>query len=100
MTSIVNGAQGETGERGEQLLAGTDRLRIRVWEGELAGEKAPAHSNAYDYVAYVLAGSLRVTIGDEAAGEVRAGDSYAVPAGVEYSFEVLEDAKVVEAVTL
>lgn len=100
MTFIVNGAQGETGERGEQLLAGTDKLRVRVWEGELAGEQAPPHSNDYDYVAYVLAGSLRVRVGDEAAGEVRAGDSYAVPAGVEYEFEVLEDAKVVEALTL
>ncbi len=31
--------------------------------------------------------------------EVRAGDSYAVPAGVTYAFEVTATAKVVEAVS-
>ncbi len=96
---IVNGADAETGERGEQLLAGTDRLRVRLWEGEPAGETAPEHANDYDYVAYVLAGALRVRIGDAGPAEVRAGDTYAVPAGVPYGFEILETAKVVEALT-
>jgi mannose-6-phosphate isomerase-like protein (cupin superfamily) len=42
---------------------------------------------------------MRVTIGDDAPVEVRAGDSYVVPAGTPYSFEVLETAVVVEAVS-
>jgi quercetin dioxygenase-like cupin family protein len=97
---IVNGADGETGERGEQLLAGTDKLRVRVWEGEEAGVVSPDHSNDYDYVAYVLSGVLKVHVGDQGPEEVRAGDSYAVPAGTTYGFEVVEAAKVVEALTL
>ena len=61
--------------------------------------RSDAHANDYDYVAYVLSGVLQVTIGDAEAVEVRAGDSYAVPADTTYSFEVTQDAKVVEAVS-
>lgn len=42
---------------------------------------------------------MHVTIGGAEPVEIRAGDSYAVPAGVPYSFRVTEIAKVVEAVT-
>ena len=96
--TTVLGADATTGERGEQLLARTPKVALRLWEGEEAGETAPEHTNDYDYVAYVLSGAMRVRVGDAQAVEVRAGDSYAVPAGVSYSFEVTATAKVVEAV--
>ncbi len=96
--TTVLGAAATTGERGEQLLARTPKVALRLWEGEEAGEQNPAHANDYDYVAYVLSGALRVRVGEAEAVEVRAGDSYAVPAGVSYSFEVTATAKVVEAV--
>lgn len=96
--TTVLGANATSGERGEQLLARTPKVALRLWEGEEAGETAPEHANEYDYVAYVLSGALRVKVGDAEPVEVRAGDSYAVPAGVSYSFEVTATAKVVEAV--
>ena len=98
MSHIVKSADAFRGDRGEHLLAATDKLQVRVWENEPGGETNPPHSNEYDYVAYVIAGSLRVRIGDEPEADVLAGDTYAVPAGVEYSFDVTETAKVVEAV--
>ena len=98
-TRIVKQADATTGPRGERLLAHGDNLVLRVWDHEPAGEEAPEHANPYEYVAYVASGALRVTIGDDAAGEVRAGDSYVVPADTPYSFEVLETATVVEAVS-
>ncbi|CAA9519529.1 MAG: hypothetical protein AVDCRST_MAG53-3216 [uncultured Solirubrobacteraceae bacterium] len=94
----VLGADAITGERGEQLLARTPKVALRLWAGEQAGEENPGHANSYDYVAYVLSGVMRVRIGDAEPVEVRAGDSYAVPAGTSYSFEVTATAKVVEAV--
>ena len=96
--TIVLGSDAPTGARGETLLAGTEKLALRLWEGEDAGEKNPEHSNSYDYVAYVLSGSITVTIGEEPPAELRAGDSYAVPATIPYSFVVTETAKVIEAV--
>ncbi len=96
--TTVLGADAPTGPRGETLLARTPKVALRLWEGEEAGEKNPPHTNDYDYVAYVLSGALEVTVGDASPVEVRAGDSYAVPAGVSYSFTVTQTAKVVEAV--
>jgi quercetin dioxygenase-like cupin family protein len=97
--SIVLGADALSGERGELLLARTPRVALRLWEGEEAGERAPEHANPYDYVAYVLSGELDVTIGAAEPVTVRAGDSYAVAAGLEYSFRVTATAKVIEAVS-
>lgn len=95
---VVPGAQAEEGSRGEQWLARTEKVALRLWEGEPAGERAEPHANDYDYVAYLLAGRMSVTIGDAQAVELHPGDTYAVPAGTTYSFEVLADAKVIEAV--
>lgn len=96
---IVPRSDAVHGPRGELLLAHGEHLGLRVWEREPEGEAAPEHSNSYEYVAYVAAGALRVRIGEDDAQEVRAGDSYVVPAGTPYSFEVLEAATVVEAVS-
>ena len=95
---VIRQDEATTGERGEQLLAHGDRVALRVWQGEPAGETAPEHANPYEYVAYVAAGRLRVRIGDDEAAEVGPGDSWVVPADTPYAFEVLEGATVVEAV--
>jgi quercetin dioxygenase-like cupin family protein len=98
-TRIVRRADAVTGPRGEQVLAHGDALALRVWEHEPSGEQSPEHANPYEYVAYVTEGALRVRIGDDEPAEVRAGDSYVVPADTPYAFEVLESATVVEAVS-
>lgn len=98
--TIVLGSNAIAGERGELLLAGTDRLRLRLWEGEDAGETAPEHTNDYDYVAYLIAGRMEVRIGGGEPRELHAGDTYAVPAGTPYAFRVLATAKVIEAMTV
>lgn len=95
-TVMVRGAHAAQGERGEKLLVNGQRMALRLWEREPAGTSKPEHSNAYEYVAYVVAGALRVTI-DRHSFEVGRGDSYCVPAGAKYALEILEEATVVEA---
>ena len=95
---IVLSADAATGDRGERLLARGDRVALRVWEHEPAGETAPEHANEYEYVAYVTDGLIRIRIGDAEPTEVGVGDSYVVPAGTPYAFEIVERATVVEAV--
>jgi quercetin dioxygenase-like cupin family protein len=99
VTLVVRGADAQTGERGEKLLVQGDAARLRVWEGEPAGEVAPEHANPYEYLAYLVEGAMRVRIGDGEPVELGRGDSYRVPAGTPYAFEVLERATVVEAVS-
>lgn len=94
----VQADEATTGERGERFLARGERVALRKWEHEPDGERAPEHANPYEYVAYLLEGSMRVRIGEGEPTELKAGDSYVVPAGTPYAFEVLERASVVEAV--
>ena len=97
--SIVRHADAGTGSRGERLLARGQQVALRVWEHEPAGETAPEHANDYEYVGFIVEGAMRVRIGDGEPQELGAGDSFCVPAGTPYGFEVLEAARVVEAVS-
>ncbi len=98
--NTVKGSEATTGDRGEVLLARGERLTLRKWEGEPEGTVAPPHRNPYEYVAYLVEGSMKIRIGSEDERTLAAGDSYVVPAGTEYTFEVLQRATVVEAVTV
>ncbi|HZI20770.1 MAG TPA: cupin domain-containing protein [Pyrinomonadaceae bacterium] len=95
-TVMVRGAEAPTGERGEKMLVNGARMGMRLWEREPAGTVKDEHSNPYEYVAYVLGGALRVTLGGRSF-EVRAGDSYCVPEDTPHSLEILEEATVIEA---
>lgn len=95
-TVIVRGDHAVRGERGEKLLVNGQHMAMRLWEREPAGTKKPEHVNPYEYVAYVVAGALRITMHNHTF-EVRRGDSYCVPADTPYSMEILEEATVVEA---
>jgi quercetin dioxygenase-like cupin family protein len=98
--NTVKGSEAGSGDRGEVLLARGEQVALRKWEGEAEGTVAPPHANPYEYVAYLVEGAMKIRIGDEPERELRAGDSYVVPAGTEYGFEVIERATVVEAVTV
>ena len=95
---VVRAQEGTSGDRGERFLARGQRIALRKWEHEPAGERAPEHANPYEYVAYLIEGTMRVRIGDAEPVDLAAGDTYVVPADTPYAFEVLERATVVEAV--
>ncbi|MBA2340509.1 MAG: cupin domain-containing protein [Pyrinomonadaceae bacterium] len=95
-TVMVRGERAPRGAEGERLLVNGERMAMRLWENEKAGVGKPDHRNPYEYVAYVVKGALKITI-DGHAFEVRAGDSYCVPANTTYSLQILEQATVVEA---
>ena len=95
-TVYVAGADAPRGDQGERLLVSGDRAALRLWDHEEAGTSKPEHANRYEYVAYVVSGSLRLTVNGQTF-EARAGDSYCVPAGAPHTLEVVERATVVEA---
>ena len=82
-----------------RVMARGRHIELRLWERDPAGERAFAPDEAREHVAYVQAGALIVSIGDDPPLEVHAGDSYVVPVGADHRFEVLEPAIVLEAIS-
>jgi quercetin dioxygenase-like cupin family protein len=82
----------------EHVVARGSRVELRLCEREPASEAATLPDAEHDHVAYVQEGALIVSIADGPPIELHAGDSYVVPAGERCCFEVLEPAKVVEAI--
>jgi quercetin dioxygenase-like cupin family protein len=54
------------------------------------GNVIPFHAHPNEQSGYILSGRVRVLTRDSES-ELSAGDSYAIPAGIEHSIVVLED---------
>jgi quercetin dioxygenase-like cupin family protein len=62
------------------------------------GNRIPFHAHPNEQTGYVLFGRIRV-LTREATVELGAGDSYSIPADVEHSIEIVEDADEVQVFT-
>jgi uncharacterized cupin superfamily protein len=82
-----------------RVMARGRHIELRLWERDPAGQRALEPDEAHEHVNYVQAGALIVLIGEEPPLEVHAGDSYVVPPGLGCTFEVLEPAVLVEAIS-
>lgn len=60
-----------------------------------AGHELPAHAHPHEQTGYLVSGRIRLRIGDEVR-ELRAGDAWTVPGGVEHGADLLEDSVAVE----
>jgi Uncharacterized conserved protein, contains double-stranded beta-helix domain len=59
------------------------------------GSQLPSHAHSQEQTGYLIAGRLRLTIGDEIF-EVAPGDSWSVPGNVAHRAEILADAVAIE----
>jgi unsaturated pyranuronate lyase len=83
----VPGIRRKTLSYGGSTLMAEFRLR--------AGFPLPVHHHPQEQTGYLVAGRLRLTIGDE-THEAGPGDSWSIPGGVPHGAEVLEDSVAVE----
>jgi quercetin dioxygenase-like cupin family protein len=60
-----------------------------------AGATLPVHAHPQEQTGYLVAGRLRLTIGDETR-VAAAGDGWSIPGGVAHGGEALDDAVAVE----
>ena len=58
----------------------------------------PFHSHPNEQIGYVLAGRIRV-LTKAAQAELGVGDSYVIPAGIEHSIEILQEAQELQVFT-
>jgi len=59
------------------------------------GTTLPLHSHPYEQTGYLVAGQLRLTIG-EREHDVAPGDSWCIPHNIEHGAQCLEDAVAIE----
>ena len=60
-----------------------------------AGSQLPSHAHDYEQTGYLVAGKIRLTIGDEVF-DVEPGDSWCIKGNVNHSAEILVDAVAIE----
>lgn len=69
----------------------TMMLRFRLAKGS----RLPPHSHPQEQTGFLVDGALRFTIAGEVS-DVRPGDSWCIPGGVEHSVEALVDSEAIE----
>jgi unsaturated pyranuronate lyase len=84
---VVNGIKLKTLVYGEKTLLTEFRLK--------KGCKLPAHAHPHEQTGYLVAGHMRLTIGDETF-EVKPGDSWCALNNIEHQAEILEDSIAIE----
>lgn len=62
------------------------------------GNVIPFHAHPNEQIGYLVSGRVRVLTRDDRR-ELGPGDSYAIPAGIEHSLEILADADEVQVFT-
>jgi len=77
-----------------RVLATSDVMMLAEFTFE-EGVEVPEHTHPHDQVGYVVAGRMRMVMGEETA-ECGPGDSYHAPPGVPHSAVALERSIVVD----
>lgn len=85
-----------TGEMGQRYLASGSRVAMRLWSEQPTSSGKPQAARDYETVGYVISGRARLVTGDERL-DLGPGDSWVVPAGVEHTYEIVEELTAVEA---
>ncbi|MBD3304823.1 cupin domain-containing protein [candidate division KSB3 bacterium] len=84
---LADGVQLKTLAYGDTMLSVEFRMR--------KGSRLPLHQHHHEQVGYLVAGKMRLTIGEEQY-EVEPGDSWCVSGNVVHGAKVLEEAIAVE----
>ena len=83
----VPGIRLKTLVHGDQTLMAEFRLA--------KGHQLPAHRHPHEQTGYLVKGQLQLRIGAD-LHDVRPGDSWCIPGGVEHSAEIIEDSVAIE----
>ncbi|MDP9766229.1 cupin domain-containing protein [Deinococcus enclensis] len=88
------------GWEGEHQLIHTQSSSMRLWENEEPADTADKQpkTNDYDTLGYVIKGRVELLIEGQTI-DLREGDSYLVPRGVEHTYRVAETLTAVEVTT-
>lgn len=84
------------GDMGQKYLAMGNKLGMRLWEAEPAGEPKPRSRRDYETVGYVIEGRAELHL-DGQTVLLEPGDSWVVPKGANHTYRILDTFTAVEA---
>lgn len=84
------------GEMGQKYLVAGKRVSMRLWVEEPGGTLKAPTTREYETVGYVIAGSARLDLEGQTLN-LKAGDSWLVPAGATHQYTIIEPFTAVEA---
>ena len=84
------------GEMGQKYLAAGKRVSMRLWIDEPGGNLKGPSSRDYETVGYVISGSAKLDLEGQTL-DLKAGDSWLVPAGAMHQYTIIEPITAVEA---
>ena len=92
----VEAASSPLGEMGQRYLVAGKRVSMRLWNLETGKTlKHPTERN-YETVGFVISGRAKLDLEGQSIN-LKAGDSWLVPAGAEHKYTILEPFTAIEA---
>ena len=84
------------GEMGQRYLVAGKRVSMRLWVQEPGHQLKAPTTREYETVGYVISGSARLDLEGQTLN-LKAGDSWLVPAGATHQYTIIELFTAVEA---
>ena len=92
----VEAGSSPRGEMGQKYLVAGKRVSMRLWAQEPGGKLKAPTTREYETVGYVISGSAKLDLEGQTLN-LKAGDSWLVPAGAMHQYTIIEPFTAVEA---
>ena len=92
----VEAGSSPRGEMGQKYLVAGKRVSMRLWIDEPGGKLKAPTTRDYETVGYVISGSAKLDLEGQTLN-LKAGDSWLVPAGAAHQYTIIEPFTAVEA---
>jgi quercetin dioxygenase-like cupin family protein len=92
----VESGSSPRGEMGQKYLVAGKRVSMRLWVQEPGDMNKSPTKREYETVGFVISGSARLDLEGQTLN-LKAGDSWLVPAGATHQYTILEPFTAVEA---
>jgi quercetin dioxygenase-like cupin family protein len=92
----VEAGSSPRGEMGQKYLVAGKRVSLRLWIDEPGGKLKAPTTRDYETVGYVISGSAKLDLEGQTLN-LKAGDSWLVPARAAHQYTIIEPFTAVEA---
>jgi quercetin dioxygenase-like cupin family protein len=92
----VEAGSSPRGEMGQKYLVAGKHVSMRLWVDQPGGKLKAPTTRDYETVGYVISGSAKLDLEGQTLN-LKAGDSWLVPAGASHQYTIIERFTAIEA---